>query len=403
MIKKTLNLYFGVPKFTKMFFPVILLQHVLIVFCLNISAYFKKIGYFNYHLIGEFLSIYYGGAFFGAFIGGVLTLRFSTTKISAFGLIFSSINFFCLSGTLNEWLIKLTMFFLGLIGAIIGTSNITSLIRTVKEDHLKLKVISLELILFNLAFSLVSFILLDLTPQKIVQFTRYFPYILFFSGILMLFFYQNSIFDPFLPKNYRPTLFIPKQKQEFFILMIMIFCFGLIFSMVKVVFTPTLIGRFGNNVISALIASVNPWVLFFIQPLIINQIKKTNSTFFLGYGGLIVGVSYWVFGMSNTFSLAVVTLILLTFGEMMFSPLSKQLNILLYGQGKEGIAAGIWKAVFLGSGMIGPRLSGYVAEYYGVNVVWHCCALLGLLCFISSCFLKRIRKSDSGNEIILTN
>jgi hypothetical protein len=292
---------------------------------------------------------------------------------------------------------------MGLIGTIVATSNVTSLIRTVKEDSAKLKVISLELILFNLAFSLVNFILLDLSSQKILQLMQYFPFLLFFVGFLVLIFYRDPIFDPIQFKYHYQKSFLPKQKQAFFILISMIFCFGLIFSMVKVVFTPTLMERFGNNSISAIVASINPWVIFLIQPLIVDQIKNTNSAWFLGYGGLIVGLSYFAFGMMSSFTSTVTVLILLTFGEMMFSPISKHLNIHLYGPGKEGVAAGCWKIVFLGSGVIGPEFSGYIAEHFGVYMVWRFCALFGLFCFISAFFLTKAKRYELSNRIILDN
>ncbi|WP_412756474.1 MFS transporter [Legionella bozemanae] len=401
MNKKILTLYCGVPKLTKMLLPIVLLEHVVIAFCLNISAYFKKVGYFNYDLIGQFISTYYFGCLLGALIGGILTLRFSTTKISGIGMIFIGADLYCLFDSLNQWLIDLLMFLLGLIGTIIATSNISSLLRTVKEESAKLKVISLELILFNLAFSLVSFILLDLSSKEIIQFVKYFPFILFCAGLLALIFYRDPIFVPFQHTSYNSKLFLPPKKQEFFILISMVFCFGLIFSMVKVVFAPTLIERYGSNAISATIASINPWIIFFIQPLIVERVKSTNSTCFLGCGGLIVGLSYFIFGMVSSFILTVIVLISLTFGEMMFSPLSKHLNIQLYGQGKEGLASGIWRAVFLGSGILGPKLSGYFAEYYGTYMVWECCALLGLICFTFSFFLKKIKQRALCNGIIL--
>ncbi len=133
------------------------------------------------------------------------------------------------------------------------------------------------------------------------------------------------------------------------------------------------------------------------------RIKDTSSTWFLGYGGLIVGLGYFAFGIISSFALTATILIVLTFGEMMFSPLSKHLNVQLYGPGKEGVATGMWRAVFLGSGIIGPELSGYVAEHYGAHIIWDVCALLGFFCFILSVFLKKAKQNALPDSIILNN
>lgn len=289
LFKNISNLYLDVPKLTKSLFPIIILEHLVTAFCLNISVFFKKVSYFQYEKIGEFISIYYWGCLIGALIGGALTLHYRTTKISGGGLIFLGACLLGLINPINQWLIGLSLFF------------------------------------------------------------------------------------------------------------------GLIFSMVKVVFVPTLIERFGSNMMSAVAASINPWVIFLIQPLIIGYIKNSNSTLFLGFGGLIVGLSYFMFGMVNSFLFTALILILLTFGEMMFGPLSKHFNVQLYKPGQEGMAAGVWRAVFLGSGAIGPVLSGYMAEYYGTHVVWECCGLLGLLCFIFSFYLRKIQIKMPYNKLVLDN
>lgn len=404
LFKNISNLYLDIPKLTKALFPIIILEHLVTAFCLNISAFFKKVSYFQYEKIGEFISIYYWGCLIGALIGGALTLHYKTTKISGWGLIFLSVCLLGLMNPINQRLIGLSLFFVGLIGTIISVSNLTSLIRSVKEsEKAKLKVISLELILFNLSFSLVSVILLDLSPAFILSSMQYLVCMMVLLGVGLLIFYKDAVFNP--PKlGFQGFKFIiPERKQEFVLLMSMVLFFGLIFSMVKVVFAPTLIERFGSNMLSAVAASINPWVIFLVQPLIIGYIKNSNSTLFLGCGGFIVGLSYCMFGMVNSFLFTGSILILLTFGEMMFGPLSQHFNVQLYKPGQEGVAAGVWRAVFLGSGVIGPRLSGYMAEYYGTHAVWECCGLLGLLCFIFSFYLRKIQMKVPYNKLVLDN
>ena len=94
-IKKTFQklalIYMGVPRKTKAVFPMVILEHLAASFCLNISIYFKKIDHMHYDLIGEFLSFYYWGCLIGALLGGVLTLKYRTTKISGLGLLILSI------------------------------------------------------------------------------------------------------------------------------------------------------------------------------------------------------------------------------------------------------------------------------------------------------------------------
>jgi len=400
-MKKTLfKIYLDVPKLTKLLLPIAFLQHMVISFCLNISLFCTKIVSYDYEYIGKFISLYYFGCLLGALIGGILTLRFNTTKISSIGmLLISGSIYYLVMNKENPYLVEPSMFLLGLVGTIISTSNIASLIKTTADHDVKLKVISTELILFNIAYSLVNFIFIDLSAELILLFLYSLSFILFFTG-LFFFFYCNQIFSPIKNTCISIKLLIPKHKQEFTILIGMIFFFGLIFSMVKVLFSPTLIERFGNNAISATIASINPWLILFIQPVIVDRIKNTNSPWYLGFGCLIVGMCYFVFGLSTSFIVTSVALILLTFGEMMFSPLSKYLNVRLYGEGFEGLATGAWRIAFLGSGTIGPIISGYLANTYGSKIVWQLCALCGLTGFLFSVQLRNMKRKLLQNAYI---
>ena len=395
------NIYWGFPYLTKKILPIVIIEHLVAAFCLNISAYFKKVDHMHFDLIGQFISTYYWGCLIGALIGGTLSLKYRTTKISGIGLLCLGCSVFALVNSVTPWLLSLSMLLLGSIGTMTATCNIASLVRSVKDSEVaKLKIISMELILFNMSYSFTAFVLLDLTSAHILMFIKCIIFTLFASGIWSFVFCKNSVFEPSEKVAEQFSLFLPNRKKEFFVLMGMILCFGLIFSMMKVVFTPTLIDRFGSNMISATAASINPWVMFFIQPLIIHRIKAKNSTWFLGGGGLIVGLGYFTFGLVNSFFLTAVVLVLLTFGEMMFAPLSKHFNIQLYGKGQDGVASGIWRMVFLGSGTIGPEVSGYLSGKYGTFVVWDLCAILGIICFVFSLFLRKMWFRNSTNKVV---
>lgn len=400
-----LRVYFGIPELTKKLLPLVILDHLVTALCLNIPAYFKKVNHLHYDLIGQFISFYYWGCLVGALIGGGLTLYYRSTKISGIGLIFLCLSLAALFKTQNYWLLLFSMFTLGCIGTTVATSNIASLLRSVnKDEKTRLKVLSIDLIVFNLCFSFSTYVLLGLKDSNIKNVVFTLCFFLVIGGIYLLGDFKSKLFDPTHASkngNSAKKFSLPESKPDFVLLISMVFCFGLIFSMVKVVFTPTLLDRYGSNFISVILASVNPWVVFAFQPLIVDRVRNTNSIWFLGLGGFIVGFSYFIFGNVSNISFVVFALVLLTFGEMMFAPLSKHINIQLYGEGKEGVASGVWKAVYLGSGAFGSEISGTLAEKYGSYIIWDVCGLLGILCFILSFVLYKIRKREMYNRMIL--
>lgn len=99
----------------------------------------------------------------------------------------------------------------------------------------------------------------------------------------------------------------------------------------------------------------------------------------MGFGALITGLGYFLFGLSSSFWMTVSSLVFLTFGEMIYCPISKSNVISLFDHGREGFALGLWRAVFLGSGFLGPIFSGWMAQKYGNMLVWEFCGILGLI------------------------
>lgn len=119
----------------------------------------------------------------------------------------------------------------GFIGTITATANLTSLIRSVKDNEkLKLKVISLDLIVFNLCFSFVTFVLLDLSPLYILKYVQIMICLLVFVGIGSLIFYQDSIFNPPKLGSLGFKIILPERKQEFMLLMSMVLFLVLFFQ-----------------------------------------------------------------------------------------------------------------------------------------------------------------------------
>lgn len=406
-VKKTANniqsIYFNFPKLTTRLFPFVFFNHLIVSICLNMPAYFKKAGVLHFNEVGQFMSLYYWGGLIGAILGGYLTLYRRSTSISGLGLLILSLCLLVNFNTYNYWAILYSMFFMGLFASTTATSNIASLVKSVKENEkTRLKVISMDLVLFNVSFSMAAYLLLYLSIESLYLVVCIISGCLIFAGLWSMMGLKQEEFLPakVIEKNSRLS---PDFKFDFIIMTVLIFCFGLIFSMVKVVFTPTLIERFGSNYLSVIVASINPWMVFIFQPIIVDRIKSTNSTWFLGFGGLTVGTCYFIFGNVNSFILTALSLVMLTFGEMMFAPLSKHINIQIFGKGKEGVAAGVWKSVFLGSGAVGAGVSGYIAEYYSIQSIWEVCFFLGIICFIFSHFLRKIRNKRNVNLLILNS
>ncbi|MCW8442358.1 MFS transporter [Legionella pneumophila] len=386
--KEFLSNYISIPFLAWLILPLVLMDTFVSSLCLNISVYFTKVRHFEPFLIGETVSLYYVGSFIGSLIGGSLTLKYSSLKIASISSILLGIGFLSLLNTHDVFQLKIMMLCIGLLTNLLSTSNLSSFIRTAKNDpSMKLKLINLELAIFNLSFSISAYVLISLGVEQI-------DYVLIFTStclcVLGVFAYcikNLNVFSP--PQNFNNSrLCKPKNYKILLGILLSVILVGLIFSMIKVIYAPTIENRFGDNGVSVLVASINPWIIFLLQPFLVNRLKNKDNIIVMGFGVFIIGTGYLFFGLSSSFWMTVFSLIFLTMGEMLYSPISKSIIISLFEHGREGFALGLWRALFLGSGFIGPIFSGWAAQKYGNMMVWEICGILGLsgllLCLIMS-------------------
>jgi len=277
------------------------------------------------------------------------------------------------------------MLFIGLLTNLLSTSNLASFIKTAGIDQkMKSKLVNLELAIFNLSFSLSAYVLISLGVEQIEYILIITSMSLCALGIYAFFIKNRVVFQP-PAVCHKEKLCQPKSIKMLIGVLMTVIIVGLIYSMIKVIYAPTIENRFGDNGVSVFIASINPWIIFLLQPFLVNRLNRKSNIGLMGVGALIIGLGYFIFGFATTLFITVFALILLTFGEMLYVPISKSIIISIFEQGREGFALGLWRAVFLGSGLVGPFVSGWIAQKYGNALVWEFCGVLGgiglLVCF----------------------
>lgn len=404
-IRKFFDNYFGIPRLAWFIFPLIVLDNLAAAIILNVPLYFEKFNNIHQFETGKIISLYYVGSLIGSFSGGYLTLRKSSIVISSFAMVFYGSLLFLFASISSPSMFELVAIFIGLFGAVTSTSNLSSFVRT-SGNKSGITQINLEMVIFNACISVGAYILLTFSIANVVMFLKSLSIAIGLSGLYILMLRKNKTFMPIddlkTTTDMRPVRFKPAIP-----LFITVFIVGLIFSMIKVVYTPTVEARFGGTGEGALVASLNPWILLLIQPHLVAWFKGRYDYNFLvmGIGGFLVGLGYFFFGISTGFLSSAMSITILTFGEVIYAPISKNIATTSFGKGKDGFVLGLWRAIFLGSGFIGPIISGWLCQNYGDLIVWELCALLGFLCFVVAVILRtnRLELKSNARKMEVTN
>ena len=281
--------YVIIPKLAWLLFPLIVVSTFAHALCLNISLYYVKVRHFHPLLIGQALSLFYLGTLLGALLNGFMSLRVSSLKISVYSAIGLGILFIVLTQIQSLFALNALMLFSGIGMSMLSIANLTSFIKTARSDaSKKLQLVNLEMVIFNLSFSCSMYILFKLSPEQITKAFYYAGLLLIFFGVFYFFFMRLSVF--YLTKVSTQTMrFKPKNKNALVSLLFFVLIVGVIFSMIRVIYAPTIESRFGDSSLSALVASVNPWLIFLVQPFLVNRLKTRNNWLVMGVGGFCIG------------------------------------------------------------------------------------------------------------------
>ena len=378
MFKNYFSNYTDVPKGTGRIIPLIIVESLAMCLPYFISIYFVNVQHFSNFQVGQLLSTMSFGTCIGSLISGYLTTKMPPIKVSSLGLFIYGIGLLLLAVNTSFIVLLGIMFCCGIGGVFMMIANLTALITLTHDDAIKNRLIVLQSVIFNASISFFGFLISYLNHGSIIYLFIILGLLLLASGIIVFNF-----------KIQKPTPSNKADKANITIsgslltLLSAVFFYGVIFSLIKIYFPLEATSRFHNPLMSWVLLSVNPLIVIFIQPLLFNKLGKTRDITLLATGGVLLGIGYLLFGTTTLFLPSVIFISIATFGEMIFSPVSKKLASTLFGSGKEGLGLASWKMTYYLSGVFGAFSMGYLTEAYKNINIWFVCLLLSLAMTVS--------------------
>jgi MFS family permease len=135
-----------------------------------------------------------------------------------------------------------------------------------------------------------------------------------------------------------------------------------------------------------LLITINATMVVIMQFSISRVIDKYRPMLMMALGTLLSGMGFALFGFVHSYSLAVVAMVILTIGEMIWAPVSNALVAMFAPEDKRGrymAAFGFsWGIPFA----IGPLMAGRIMDSGNGDWLWYACGFLGImgtLCFLA--------------------
>lgn len=141
----------------------------------------------------------------------------------------------------------------------------------------------------------------------------------------------------------------------------------------------------------AMIVFCQPFIKFFID----RWFHSLKSQMIVGI--IIFAASFLVLAQAKTFSFFVFSMVVITIGEMFVWPAVPTVASHLAPEGQEGFYQGIVNSFGAGGRLLGPVVGGFIADLYGMTVLFYVVVVMFLLPFITTLIYDR-RLHDSITE-----
>ncbi len=346
------------------------------------------------------MALFGAGAILGGIIGGKLTDKFGFYVVQLFALLSGGIMFVLLGQMSSIITIGITIFFLAVVNESFRPANAVA-ISQYSTDANRTRSYSLNRLSINLGWALGSYV------GGIVAGYNY--NLLFwidgatniFAAILLL-----LVLSPKRNKN-TPAQAVKnldnKQQSPYtdirylvFTLLTVLFAIAIFqwFSTIPVYFSTQL--KLSEKSIGTIMA-VNGLIIASIEMVLVSVLEPMQKHLtFIIVGVLLTGLSFMVYNIvPGLFSLAMLSNIIITFGEMLSMPFMNTYMIKSASRGSKGQYAGLYTVAWSTAQILGPYLGALTAEKYGFTTLWWFITFNLLMCAAGFYWLNKKEKLHS--------
>jgi len=344
---------------------------------------------------GIVMGLFGAGAICGGFIGGRMTDKFGFHPVQLIALTGGGILFITLGMMKSFPLICIFTFLLSVVNDAFRPANSTAIAHYSKEEN-RTRSYSLNRLAINLGWAIggalggilasINYHLLfwvdGLTNIAAAILLRYFLTPSPESGI------QNK---KSTEQNTPASAFKDRVYLAFIFLTILFAtCFYQSFTTLPVYYKRSL---HMNEFYIGLLMALNGIIIVFIEMILIFQLEgKKENLFYIRNGTLLIAIAFTMLNVfSSSIIIVVVSMILLTFGEILSMPFMNSFWISRTVSANRGQYAGLYTIAWSTAQVIGPTAGAQVVEHYSFRVLWW---LIGSLSVVTALGFRLLQQNS---------
>lgn len=324
---------------------------------------------------GIIMAMFGAGSIVGAYIGGRLTDAIGFYKIQLSALLGGGVMFIILGYLQGYWLLCSGTFVLSTINESFRPANSTAIAVYSKPEN-RTRSYSINRLAINLGWAF---------GGALGGFLASFDYHLLFwvDGITNICAAILLLFVLPAPKDIKATIAKSKEHADpsssaykdkqylFFILLTVLFafCFFQMFTILPVYLKSHL--RLNERLIGTLMA-INGLIIASIEMVIVFKLEaKPQPVRFIKYGAWLIGFAFAMYNIfTGQFVLAIASMVVITFGEMISMPFMNSYWISRSSEHNRGQYAALYTIGWGTAQVAAPGLGGFIADTYSFATLW---------------------------------
>ncbi|MGE5520263.1 MAG: MFS transporter [Candidatus Dadabacteria bacterium] len=342
---------------------------------------------FSLQQAGYIMAAFGSGGIVGSFLGGKLTDKIGFHYVQVFSLLLNGVLFFVLGRMQTFTQLAVCIFVLSTLGESFRPANAAAIAAFSTEAN-RTRCYSLNRLAINIGWTIgpaIGGILASINYQLLF----------WVDGITCIL--ASILLHLFLsPYNKR----IQKEKRVFsseyitaysdkvflkgmFFLFLIGTCFFQLFTMMPIYYKEQL--HMNEASIGALLA-VNGLIIAFVEMILVYKLEqKKDAIIYVIAGSILMGLSFIFLNTGTLRIIALVSIIMVTFGEMLLFPFINNFWVNRSKEQNRGQYASVYTLSFAMASIVAPTMGAQIAQHAGFSILWivdFCICLLAGLGFL---------------------
>ena len=357
-----------------------------------LSLYLNK--YLDYSLgqIGWIMTFYGFGSVVGVYIGGKLTDKIGYHKVMYTSLILTGFAFIGLQFITTFISLCAGIFILSMVADAFRPAIWVALADYSNEEN-RTRSVTLIRLAINLGFSMGpaigGFIIAKISYQGLFWVDGITCIIA--SIIIVKYLYQKKIVKQ-EKEDVKKVKLSPYRDGQYMIFWFAMFLIGFTFmqyfSTIPLFYSQNM--KMEEEQIGLLLA-MNGFVIFLLEMPIVHSLEKSkiNGLRVVIVGVFLLAISFFVLNISNWIGIAIIGMLVMTFGEMLGFPFSNSYALDRAKKGNPGEYMALYSMSFSFAHILGPNIGMHISDKYGFSITFYLMGFLLLIACLLLFWLKR--------------